>query len=182
MPMAAWAAAEWVGWICKKDGRAQRVLKSRRYTNNSNWRRVSARPPARLTRAWSPIFAARLEAPQSARLFFGPVFASGRPRTRGSGRLARRSRAIVRRPWKGGIRIPLHAVLSPARVSGMRSFPNTAASVPLALSFLPECCENWSAPAVCRDDRWHAATVLLIRGGIRHLNLSEQVRCHHHVS
>ena len=25
MPMAAWAAAEWAGWICKKDGRAQRV-------------------------------------------------------------------------------------------------------------------------------------------------------------
>ena len=25
MPMAAWAPAEWAGWICKKDGRAQRV-------------------------------------------------------------------------------------------------------------------------------------------------------------
>ncbi len=32
-----------------------------------------------------------------------------------------------------------------AGVSGMRSFPNTAASVPLALSvLLLECCENWS--------------------------------------
>jgi hypothetical protein len=34
MPMAAWAAAEWAGWICKKDGRAQRVqtaLIGRRY-------------------------------------------------------------------------------------------------------------------------------------------------------
>ncbi len=25
MPVAEWAAAEWAGWICKKDGRAQRV-------------------------------------------------------------------------------------------------------------------------------------------------------------
>jgi hypothetical protein len=25
MPMAAWAAAEWAGWICKRDGRPQRV-------------------------------------------------------------------------------------------------------------------------------------------------------------
>ena len=49
MPMAAWAAAEWAewaGWICKRDGRAQRVqtaLISRRYAENSNWRRVLAR-------------------------------------------------------------------------------------------------------------------------------------------
>jgi hypothetical protein len=41
MPVAACrAAAEWAGWICKKDGRAQRVqtaLISRRYAENSNW-------------------------------------------------------------------------------------------------------------------------------------------------
>jgi hypothetical protein len=44
MPVAACrAAAEWAGWICKKDGRAQRVqtaLISRQYAENSNWRRV----------------------------------------------------------------------------------------------------------------------------------------------
>ena len=58
MPMAAWAAAEWAEWICKKDGRAQRVqtaLVRRLYPENSNWGRVLARPPARLTRTWSPI-------------------------------------------------------------------------------------------------------------------------------
>jgi hypothetical protein len=27
MPMGAWAAAEWAGWICKKDGRAQRAFR-----------------------------------------------------------------------------------------------------------------------------------------------------------
>ena len=46
MPTAEWAAAEWAGWICKKDGRAQRVqtaLISRRYAENSNWRRVLPR-------------------------------------------------------------------------------------------------------------------------------------------
>ncbi len=55
--MAAWAAAEWAGWICKKDGRAQRVQTariSRRYAENSNWGRVLARPPARLARTWPP--------------------------------------------------------------------------------------------------------------------------------
>ena len=29
MPMAEWAAAKWAGWICKKDGRAQRVQMAR---------------------------------------------------------------------------------------------------------------------------------------------------------
>src|SRR5215469_16177796 len=58
--MAACRAAEWAGWICKEDGRARRVQTariSRRYAKNSNWRRVLARPPARLTRTWPPIFA-----------------------------------------------------------------------------------------------------------------------------
>ena len=47
MPMAACrAAAEWAGWICRKDGRAQRVqtaLISRLYAENSNWRPVLPR-------------------------------------------------------------------------------------------------------------------------------------------
>ena len=33
--MAAWAAAEWAGWICKKDGRARRVRTARIDTTSS---------------------------------------------------------------------------------------------------------------------------------------------------
>jgi hypothetical protein len=46
MPMAAWAAAEWAGWICKRDGRPQRVqatLNMPSLCRELDWRRVLSR-------------------------------------------------------------------------------------------------------------------------------------------